>query len=98
MSSQRTERLPLLTDLHLKQGILSEVLSHVGLGTDPRKNLLSVAPISASDKKIYSFTYVPEYVEAVMAHPEKLTEKRYPSVHGYAIDLQTYGHVDDYMR
>ena len=93
MSSQRTERLTLLTDLHIKQDILSKVLSHVGLGAEASDNLLVTPPRSASDKKIYSFTYVPEYIETVLAHPGTWTKKYYPSVHGYAIDLQVYDQV-----
>ncbi|GAB4508831.1 MAG: hypothetical protein Tsb004_08170 [Allomuricauda sp.] len=98
MSSHGTEQLTLFTDLHLKQDILSEVYSHLGLRNEPNKDFLAMSPTRTLKNKIYSFTYVPDYMDTVMAHTDKQTQKRYPSVYGYAIDLKNCNEVDDYMR
>ena len=98
MASYKTESLALLTDLYLKQEAISQVYPYVGLATHQSGNLITSTTELIRDKNIYSFTYVPDYIKTEISNPALWTEKIFPSVNGYAICLNGYPSIEDYLR
>ncbi|MDT0607854.1 GNAT family N-acetyltransferase [Croceitalea rosinachiae] len=90
--------ITLLTELYLKQEIISCIYSHIGLSSNLNNNLIGVKSTPSNKKKIYSFTYVPDYITIVVFNSIKWTEKIFPSVNGYAISIDDNLSVDDYLR
>ncbi|WP_136465454.1 GNAT family N-acetyltransferase [Flagellimonas onchidii] len=98
MASSNTECLTFLTDLYLKQDVIAQPYSYVGLSDDSNNNLIGRTSKLSSKNGIYSFTYVPDYVKTVISDSKKWTERIFSSVNGYSILINDFSCVEDYLR
>ncbi|MEO0572440.1 MAG: GNAT family N-acetyltransferase [Bacteroidota bacterium] len=97
MASLNAENITLFSELYLKQEVISQVYSHVGSYTGAN-NLIEKTTKGSPKSKFFSFTYVPEYMKTEVSVPKLWTEKTFPSVNGYAIQINNPWSVDDYLR
>lgn len=98
MNLSNKEHISLLTDFHLKSKVISHVYSYLSFSGSPQTNLIEKSKKEQASKKIYSFANVPDYVNFEIANPTLWTEKTYPSVRGYAINLAHYPTIDAFLK
>ncbi|WP_422351232.1 GNAT family N-acetyltransferase [Flagellimonas sp.] len=94
----KKESVSLFTDLYIKQGSISQVYSHIGLSDRQDNNLIHHSNTPVKDKKIYSFSHVPDHLKIKVFDSEGMTERMFPTVKGHAIRLEGYSSADAYLR
>ncbi|SHG36619.1 GNAT family N-acetyltransferase [Flagellimonas flava] len=97
MAFMDTANITLFTEIYLKQELISQVYSYVGHRTSS-EGLIKTTDKKSPGNKFFSFSYVPEYMETIVSEPALWTEKVFPSVKGYAIELDDFTDVDDYLK
>lgn len=90
------EKTSLLTDIHTHTQQLEEVYSHI-IKKGENINLLSAEEQVTGSVKIHSVNYIPAYINTVVDTPNKWTKKSYPSVNGYAVTLDEFKNMADYL-
>lgn len=87
----------LLTDIHTHAPQLAAVFCHIRI-QDENSNLLPAQqhPDDGS-ANIHSVHYIPAYLATTLDQPNKWTKKSYPSVTGYAVALDEFKNVKDYL-
>ena len=90
-------KIALLTDIHTHAPQLAAVFSHIGR-QDENSNLLPAQQHPDNESaNIHSVHYIPAYLATTLDQPNKWTKKTYPSVTGYAVALDEFKNLKDYL-
>ncbi|MCK0159301.1 GNAT family N-acetyltransferase [Allomuricauda sp. F6463D] len=98
MNLSNKEHLSLLTDFHLKSRVVSDIYSYLSFSGSSQNNLIENSIKEPAGKKIYSFANVPDYVKSEISDPTLWTERTYPSIRGYAINLAPYQSIEVFLK
>lgn len=98
MGETLRKNITLLTEIHTKQKLIASVFSHLRIPTKDSKNLVASKTEGNLNADLFSIKKVPEYFETEIRDSNQWRIKKFPSVKGYAIQLDDATSADHYLR